>query len=82
MTDTPGAGWPFAPALRFSALGLLAVVISTFIDGWASVGLLVGAAAMTATAVVSFVRALRMGRDVAAEHRSPDKVQHSAREPV
>jgi hypothetical protein len=68
--------------LRFSVLGLLAVVISTFIDGWASVGLLAGAAAMTATAVVSFVRTLRLERDVGAEHRSPDKVQHSAKEPV
>jgi hypothetical protein len=60
-------------------MGLLAVVLSTFVDGWASVGLLIGAGAITAAAVLSFGKALRREREAAGADLPPGKIQQSSK---
>ncbi len=62
MTDRKPQPWPFAPSLRFSSMGLLAVVLSTFVTGTASVALLLAAAVLTTLSVVRFLQALRVAK--------------------
>jgi len=67
--------WPFASSLRLSSMGLLAVVLSTFVAGWFSTTLLVAAALLTTYSVVRFAKALRQVR-----HGAPPEAPSAAEE--
>jgi len=75
VTNRGRQQWPFAASLRLSSMALLSVVLSTFVTGWPSVGLLVAAAILTTASVVHFVQALRQVR-----HGSPGEAFPSGEE--
>jgi hypothetical protein len=82
MMHTPKEPWPFARSLRFSAMGLLVVVLSTFAEGSASMALLATAAILTMVAVVCFLGALRKERAGLATDAKPGKVEPASKDRV
>ena len=82
MTDHRHEPWPFAPSLRLSAMALLAVVLSTFVDGFVCVALLAAAATLTTMSVLRFVKTLRKERAALAVEAPPGSDEPATRERV